>query len=588
MAGVQRNLSQSQQQLALAITRHNAGNSLEAERLCRQILERQPQHPDALHLLGIIHAQRNDFAIAEQLTGSAAQGNPGNAAFRNSHGNVLDSLGRHEEAIRVLQKAIKLQKIFPEAYNNLGIALQHNGAIIESIAAFRQAIRQRPEYSAALCNLGNALKQQGDYPAAIDAYRAALKIVPGYFSAINNLGIALLEAGRHEEAGGQFDRCLTMRPGDADIHLNRGIACFRQRRYAEAMGDFEQVLRLAPNYPDIHLHIAKAAYELGDHELAMQQYLAELERGQNRHEALSGLSAICFARRLDEDYWALSNAALAEPGISELQRNEVLVYQAIKSWLEKQPLRCAEYLSQSASIRAMTASGLDNVRFLQAYHLYLEALCRYREDHPQLYAEGNERMAYLVGDSHSLAAHGCRIEQCCRIEARLVVGAKAWHIANRQPNRFKSAVREAIASLPDGCEAVFAFGEIDCRPDEGILVFLKKHPQELGAYLSDLAASYVARILEATLPRNIRTAFCGVPVPGYDLGSLPEEERNRLLEIIAGFNLALQSVSAEAGCGFVDVYAASRAEPAEGRTHLDGYHVQPLALARLIGEALRA
>lgn len=538
-------------------------------------------------MLGIIHAQRGNFAEAESLIAGAVRANGKNPAYLNSYGNVLDSLGRYDDAIRVLQKALKLQATYPEAYNNLGISLQHNGALDEAIAAFRQALRQKPHYREALYNIGNALKQQENYLAAIDAYQATLKIAPDYSKAINNLGIALLEIGRYEEASAQFDQCITMNQNSPELYLNRGIAWFRQKRYMEAVRDFEHVLRLEPNYANVHTHIAKTAYELGDDELAIQQYLAELERNPHHHEALFGLATICFTRGLYEDYWTLANAALAAPDLGELQRDEVFISQAIKAWLEQQPALSGQRLSQSDSIRTMVPSSLNNVRFLQAYHRYLEALTQYRQEHPSLYAEGNERTVFVIGDSHSLAAHGSRIEGRCRFEARLVVGAKVWHIANQQPNRFKTALKHAIASLPDGCDAAFAFGEIDCRPSEGIMPFLKKHPQDLHSYMRNLIAPYVARILEATQPRNIKVSFCGVPIPGYDLASQSPEDRNRLFEVIACFNQTLHSVTQDAGCRFVDLYADTRArQEANEASHLDGYHLQPLSFARLLSETV--
>jgi Flp pilus assembly protein TadD len=49
----------------LAMRHHQAGNLGEAERLYRLILQEEPRHGDALHLLGVLHHQsgRNEAAV---------------------------------------------------------------------------------------------------------------------------------------------------------------------------------------------------------------------------------------------------------------------------------------------------------------------------------------------------------------------------------------------------------------------------------------------------------------------------------------------------------------------------------------------
>src|ERR1700733_6783523 len=44
--------------LSLGVHQHQAGNLPQAEQLYQQILERDPRHADALHLLGVIAHQR--------------------------------------------------------------------------------------------------------------------------------------------------------------------------------------------------------------------------------------------------------------------------------------------------------------------------------------------------------------------------------------------------------------------------------------------------------------------------------------------------------------------------------------------------
>jgi Flp pilus assembly protein TadD len=73
------------QALQIAIQRHNAGQLADAEALYRQILAVQPNHADALHLLGVIAHQD----LAEDLIRQAIAVNPAQSQYHVNLGNVL-------------------------------------------------------------------------------------------------------------------------------------------------------------------------------------------------------------------------------------------------------------------------------------------------------------------------------------------------------------------------------------------------------------------------------------------------------------------------------------------------------------------
>ncbi len=76
------------------------------------------------------------------------------------------------------RKAISINPSYPDAYNNLSLALSELGDHAEAELNCRKAILLRPEFPEALHNLGNMLKFQGKIDEAITAYEHALKINP--------------------------------------------------------------------------------------------------------------------------------------------------------------------------------------------------------------------------------------------------------------------------------------------------------------------------------------------------------------------------------------------------------------------------
>ena len=94
--------------LQLAVEQHNTGNNLAAEQIYRQIVEQHPQHSDALHLLGLVLYQKGDAASAIAYIERAIHTNGTFAAFHNTMGECLRSVGRLADAIKHYNRALTI------------------------------------------------------------------------------------------------------------------------------------------------------------------------------------------------------------------------------------------------------------------------------------------------------------------------------------------------------------------------------------------------------------------------------------------------------------------------------------------------
>jgi predicted O-linked N-acetylglucosamine transferase (SPINDLY family) len=208
------------QTLEQALTLHRGGNLQQAELLYRQILQADPAHADALHLLGVIahQAGRNDAAV--ELMQRAIRIHPDFPEAHNNLGTALAALGKTAAAVACHREAVRLMPGFAEAHNNLGNALNHPGHVEEAFACYRRALALKPDFAVAHFNLGNALKEQGQLDEAVASYRQALNCDPDYAEAHINLGNALKGQGRLDEAIAAFRQALTLRPDSASFHSN--------------------------------------------------------------------------------------------------------------------------------------------------------------------------------------------------------------------------------------------------------------------------------------------------------------------------------------------------------------------------------
>jgi tetratricopeptide (TPR) repeat protein len=102
---------------------HQQGRLAEAERVYREVLRQQPNHFDALHLLGVIAIQTRQTEQGIELITTAIKQNAKVADAHSNLANALMEAKRPEEALASYDRAIALKPDYAEAYNNRGNAL---------------------------------------------------------------------------------------------------------------------------------------------------------------------------------------------------------------------------------------------------------------------------------------------------------------------------------------------------------------------------------------------------------------------------------------------------------------------------------
>jgi protein O-GlcNAc transferase len=161
--------------------------------------------------------------------------------------------GRLEAAVSRYRNAIALHPDFPEALNNLGIALKDQNRFREAIVEYQRALELDPNRPEVWNNLGDASHSLGDRASAIAHYRKAVALRPGYGPAWRNLGEALQESGRLDEAQECFGRALAFEPGlDASLSPAEIGVREAQRRFAKLVEGIEAPATPCSATPIVH------------------------------------------------------------------------------------------------------------------------------------------------------------------------------------------------------------------------------------------------------------------------------------------------------------------------------------------------
>ncbi len=246
--------------LQQAVQHHQAGDWQPAEILYRQVLQMQPQHSDALHLLGQVLAHFQKYEEAQTLIEQAIQVNSTTPDYYNSLGNVLGKQRLWQAAEKSFQQALTLDPQFAEAHYNFGNVLKDQGQLEQAEAHLQQAVTLRPEFAQAYYTLGRIFHQQSQFNKAMASYQRAIAIQPNFAEAHNNLGNTLKFLGSEEEAKECFQRALTINSSLIEALCNLSELCLRRRQFPEAVEYLQRALNVNSKY-NIALYLLASVFE---------------------------------------------------------------------------------------------------------------------------------------------------------------------------------------------------------------------------------------------------------------------------------------------------------------------------------------
>lgn len=271
-----------------ALAAHQAGRLDEAATGYQHTLQLNPQHADALHLLGLVEFNKGALDTAEKLI-SMAIGFAELALYQDSLGTVLTALNRRDRAEVAFRRAIVLDPSNAQAHYNLGVLWLRAQRLSDAEAAFRAAISLRPDFVEAQASLAVVLMDSGRqqeaeatlrhahfldpangeiyrhlgrlnllearYRKAASYYRQAVTLAPREPQSHSGLAAALIGLGQHEAAHEACVRALDLDPLCIDAHVNLGVAYQKRERLAHAEASLRKALEIDPSHAIANLNL---------------------------------------------------------------------------------------------------------------------------------------------------------------------------------------------------------------------------------------------------------------------------------------------------------------------------------------------
>jgi tetratricopeptide (TPR) repeat protein len=266
-----------------------AGRLLDAVSLCQQALALDPANADSLHLVGIVHLEGKQFDHAAEWAARAFQRQP-KPAYLATLGFAFSYLGRHNDALKVFDAAVRSAPGDPQLWWQRGSVLMTAGRLPEALASFDETLKLDPRHADAAYKSGHILHGLGRLEEALAHLDRSAQLQPQHATTRHMRALVLKELNRLDEALAESLRAVELDPANPDTIGNLGAVLDVQGRTEEALSAYERALQIRPDHVRMIVNRASVLAELGRRDEAMAACRRALAIDPNFAEAAWNLS----------------------------------------------------------------------------------------------------------------------------------------------------------------------------------------------------------------------------------------------------------------------------------------------------------
>jgi tetratricopeptide (TPR) repeat protein len=328
--------------VAWALIALNSGNPEEvsAARAKAKALAPKLTSGEQLMVGWIVKVQESDFIEGISLMNDLLEMYPKDKHLLYLAGNWLMFEEGNEQAERMMQKALAIDKNFPAALNDLAYIYARNRQFDKAFAAMDRYVVLLPKEPNPQDSYGELLRMAGNFEGSLQHYRAALKIDPDFITSQVGLGDTYALMGNQEQARIEYDKAIRYAHTEADrleYTMQKAMTWVRDDNFVEADKSFLETAETA-HAKDQDLREAQAYRHLAEYQADDN---AALKRLQEAEDALGHRSTISKSQKEEELSRILrnravraahaGNPALADKSLKQLEalaassRNRVIV-----------------------------------------------------------------------------------------------------------------------------------------------------------------------------------------------------------------------------------------------------------------------
>ena len=231
-----------------------------AEQTYRQAINTNPGRPEAYVRLTELLVSKNRVEDARAVCLQMAQQPELAYDAYMSIGNLMDGIGKSDEAIETYRQAIAINPKLSDAYLQLAILHHQQGQITKTEQVLLQAMEIAPEDPKPHQFLAQLREQQERWDEAIALYRQAANLEPTKAAAADSyrsIGNLLIAQNHYVEAEQMLQLAVQGDPANGVTHYFLGMLYERQGETERALNSYLNTIDLAPKYGDAYSAIGR-------------------------------------------------------------------------------------------------------------------------------------------------------------------------------------------------------------------------------------------------------------------------------------------------------------------------------------------
>jgi len=285
-----------------------------AEEQAQEILKVYPDDVAAAQILASAYRLQKMPQKGLEVLAPLLAGQSNSPDFLHEIAQCQGGVGRGDEAIDALRRAVKIDPKHKAAWDSLGHQLAVAGDEKGSGEAFQRHFELttlHPE----LVEAGRLLRD-GKQGKAETIVRDILKLYPTDVSAIKMLADIAVKMGQLKDASNLLERCLELAPKYHAARHSYAIVLMRRQEPEEAIDETEKLLALEPDNPNFLTLKASVLNRIGDQSSALKIYERVLKDYPNQARAQMNYGHTLHAvGRLDESIEAYRTCIRLSPEV---------------------------------------------------------------------------------------------------------------------------------------------------------------------------------------------------------------------------------------------------------------------------------
>jgi tetratricopeptide (TPR) repeat protein len=288
------------------------------------ILDIQPKHADALHLLGVAYLQQNQAKTALPFLQKACEISPQFTDAHYHHAMALETIGDFTKALTTIEYVLKLNPEKADYWFHHAIILRALSKNINAIHSYQNVLKFSPDNADIMLRIADIFKDLDQKEDALIYYQkflsfhpdvipihlqcahlfnllglfsdalkecdAVLKKEPNNVDALSRRATNLKELKQLDKAQESLEKALHIEPNNFVLLFNYANIFFAKQEYGKAQLYYERSLAISPEYTKALHNAGLNLKMLGQPEKAIIYYKKVLEKEPHLKETQHNLA----------------------------------------------------------------------------------------------------------------------------------------------------------------------------------------------------------------------------------------------------------------------------------------------------------